>query len=196
MLAMLGTMVMLPLVLQDALGYTPTQSGLVILPGGLAMGLSGPVVGRLYDKYGPRPLMVPGLIAVVIGTGMLAFINPAMPWYLIVVSQLLLMLGLSCTFTPLFSAAMGELEPHLFSHGSATINTVQQVAGAAGTALFVALLTIRSTSLTDAGAGTADALTGGASLAFIVGASVLVVAVGLALMVKRPETNGEFQGGH
>jgi DHA2 family lincomycin resistance protein-like MFS transporter len=196
MLAMLGTMVMLPLVLQDALGYTPTQSGLVILPGGLAMGLSGPVVGRLYDKYGPRPLMVPGLIAVVIGTGMLAFINPAMPWYLIVVSQLLLMLGLSCTFTPLFSAAMGELEPHLFSHGSATINTVQQVAGAAGTALFVALLTIRSTSLTDAGAGAADALTGGASLAFIVGASVLVVAVGLALMVKRPETNGEFQGGH
>jgi DHA2 family lincomycin resistance protein-like MFS transporter len=119
-----------------------------------------------------------------------------MPWYLIVVSQLLLMLGLSCTFTPLFSAAMGELEPHLFSHGSATINTVQQVAGAAGTALFVALLTIRSTSLADAGAGTADALTGGASLAFIVGASVLVVAVGLALMVKRPESSGEFQGGH
>jgi len=185
MLAMLGTMVMLPLVLQDAL---------VILPGGLAMGLSGPLVGRLYDKHGPRPLMVPGLIAVVAGTATLAFINPAMPWYVIVIAQFLLMLGLSFTFTPLFSAAMGELAPHLFSHGSATINTVQQVAGAAGTALFVALLTIRSTSLADAGAGTADALTGGASLAFTVGAGVLVVAVFFAVLIKRVETAPH--GGH
>lgn len=194
MLSMLGTLVMLPLVLQDALGYTPTQSGLVVLPGGLAMGLSGPVVGRLYDRYGARPIMVPGLIAVVAGTGMLAFINPAMPWYVIVIAQFLLMLGLSCTFTPLFSAAMGELEPHLFSHGSATINTVQQVAGAAGTALFVALLTLRSTSLADAGVGTAEALTGGAGLAFTVGAGVLVVAVVLALLIKRVDT--ATHGGH
>jgi DHA2 family lincomycin resistance protein-like MFS transporter len=194
MLSMLGTMVMLPLVLQDALGYTPTQSGLVILPGGLAMGLSGPFVGRLYDQHGPRPLMVPGLIGVVAGTGMLAFINPAMPWYVIVIAQFLLMLGLSFTFTPLFSAAMGELEPHLFSHGSAMINTVQQVAGAAGTALFVALLTLRSTSLADSGAGTPDALTGGASLAFTVGAGVLVVAVVLALLIKRVDTSPH--GGH
>lgn len=187
MIAMFGTMILLPLVLQDAMGYSPTLAGLVVLPGGLAMGLLGPVVGRLYDRVGPRPLMIPGLTGVTVAVVLLATINLATPLWLIVLAQLVLMVGLSFTFTPLFSSAMGDLEMHLYSHGSATINTVQQVAGAAGTALFVALMTIRSTSLVDSGASEAAALTGGARLAFTVGAIVVATAIVLATRVKRVE---------
>ncbi|GAA1863585.1 MDR family MFS transporter [Myceligenerans crystallogenes] len=187
MIAMFGAMILLPLVLQNAMGYTPTEAGLVGVPGGVAMGLLGPLVGRLYDRYGPRPLMMPGLAAVTLSVALLATINVATPLWLIVVSQFVLMVGLSFTFTPLFSAAMAELAPHLYSHGSATINTVQQVAGAAGTALFVALMTIRSTALSDDGAGEAESLTGGARLAFLVGAVVVATAIFLASRIKRVE---------
>ncbi|GAB4087270.1 DHA2 family efflux MFS transporter permease subunit [Myceligenerans cantabricum] len=188
MIAMFGAMILLPLVLQEALGYSATWAGLVVLPGGLAMGLLGPVVGRLYDKHGPRPLMVPGLTAVAAAVALLATISTGTPLWFVVMAQLLLMVGLSFTFTPLFSSAMGDLAQHLYSHGSATINTVQQVAGAAGTALFVALMTIRSTTLEDDGASAAEALTGGARLAFTVGAAVVVGAIVLALRIKRVET--------
>lgn len=187
MAAMFGTMILLPLVLQDAMHYSPTLAGLVVLPGGLAMGLLGPVVGRLYDKVGPRPLMVPGLIAVALSMALLATINIGTPLWLVVVTQLVLMVGLSFTFTPLFSSAMGDLEMHLYSHGSATINTVQQVAGAAGTALFVALMTIRSTTMADGGATEAQALTGGARLSFLIGAIIVGAAIFLATRIKRVE---------
>ncbi|MBE1877527.1 MDR family MFS transporter [Myceligenerans pegani] len=187
MVAMFGAMILLPLVLQDAMGYSPTLAGLVVLPGGLAMGLLGPVVGRLYDKVGPRPLMVPGLIGVTASVILLATINLGTPLWLIVLAQLVLMVGLSFTFTPLFSSAMGDLELHLYSHGSAMINTVQQVAGAAGIALFVALMTIRSTAMEDGGASEAAALTGGARLSFTVGAIVVATAIFLATRIKRVE---------
>lgn len=53
MMAMFGTMIVLPLVLQAALGMAPLTVGLLMLPGGLAMGVLGPVVGRWYDRLAP-----------------------------------------------------------------------------------------------------------------------------------------------
>ena len=52
----------------------------------------------------------------------------------------LLHIGLALTLTPLMTSALGSLNPHLYSYGSATIGTVQQLAGATGTAVFVTLL--------------------------------------------------------
>src|SRR5690606_37379892 len=180
MIAMFGTLIVLPLVLQDAMGLTPLQSGLTVLPGGLAMGLLGPVVGRWYDRVGPRPLLVPGTVLVTVGIGMLAFLHPGTSVLYVLAAHILLSLGLSAVFTPLFSSALGVLRPHQYSHGSATINTVQQVAGAAGTALFIAIMTLRSESLIEDGASAADAMTTGAGLAFAVGAGVMAVTIGLA----------------
>src|SRR5690606_35648998 len=62
MLSLFGTVILLPQYLQNALGYEPVVIGAILLPGGLASGLLGPLVGRLYDKIGPRPLLVPGAI--------------------------------------------------------------------------------------------------------------------------------------
>jgi len=196
MLAMLGTLIVLPLVLQHAMGLSPLQSGLVVLPGGLAMGLLGPVVGRWYDRIGPRPLLVPGATLVTLGIGMLAFLHPGTSVFYVLGAHILFSLGLSAVFTPLFSSALGVLKPHQYSHGSATITTVQQVAGAAGTALFIAIMTLRSDTLVATGSSEADALTSGAGLAFGIGAGVMAVTIALATLIKRPETDGEFHGGH
>ena len=61
-MALLGTMVLLTLYLQNLRALSPLTSGLLVMPGGLAMGLLGPVVGRLFDRYGGRVLIVPGTI--------------------------------------------------------------------------------------------------------------------------------------
>lgn len=196
MMAMFGTLIVLPLVLQEALSLPPLTVGLLMLPGGVAMGVLGPVVGRWYDKFGPRPILIPATALVTVAIGAFAFLTPTTSIFYVLGAHILLMVGLASVFTPLFSAALGVLKPHQYSHGSATINTVQQVAGAAGTALFIAIMTIHSTSLTEAGASAVEGMAGGAGLAFGIGAGVMAVTIGLATMIKRPESDGEFSGGH
>ena len=60
-MAMLGSMILLPLYLQDVRGLSPLQTGLLVMPGGLAMGLLGPRVGAIFDRFGSRPLVIPGI---------------------------------------------------------------------------------------------------------------------------------------
>ncbi|QAY63979.1 DHA2 family efflux MFS transporter permease subunit [Xylanimonas allomyrinae] len=185
MLAMFGSFIVLPLVLQRALGLDPLVTGLLVLPGGLVMGLLGPVVGTLYDRVGPRPLVAPGAALVAAAFAALTTISPTTAWGFVLAAHMLLSLGLALVFTPLFTSALGSLPPRLYSHGSAALGTVQQLAGAAGTATFVALLTARSASLGAGGADAPHALTGGASLTFVVGAAVMLGAALLALGLRR-----------
>jgi len=94
--------------------------------------------------------------------------------------------GLAMMFTPLFTASLGSLERHLYSHGSAMIGTVQQVAGAAGTALFVALMTLQTASLAAGGLEEVQALAGGVRSAFFVGAIISLFAVLAAFFIRKP----------
>jgi DHA2 family lincomycin resistance protein-like MFS transporter len=200
-LGMFGALILLPLVLQEAMHLDPLSTGLIVLPGAILMGLLGPVVGGWYDRVGPRPLVIPGSILTILSMLGLSTVQPDSTWVLILFSHIALCLGLSMMFTPLFTTALAGLTPALYSHGSAALNTVQQVAGAAGTALFVALFSARSESLADEGVKGAAALTGGAQLSFLVGAGVLVTALLIGLTLRRPapaagEVKGAMPAGH
>lgn len=186
MATLFGTIILLPIYTQEVLGLDTLTSGLILVPGALLMGLAGPFVGRLYDLFGPRPLVIPGAILVsIVLWGMTLFTeNTAVGWVL--VAHIALSVGLAVMFTPLFTSALGSLKPHLYSHGSATIGTVQQLAGAAGTALFVALLTIGSAGLAADGASDVVALAGGIHLAFVAGAIMSLFAVVAAFFVPKP----------
>jgi DHA2 family lincomycin resistance protein-like MFS transporter len=89
-------------------------------------------------------------------------------------------------FTPLFTSALGSVEPRFYSHGSAIVGTVQQVAGAAGTAMFVTVMAAGTAALTATGASIEVAQSAGLRTAFTVGAILSVVAVVGAFFVRRP----------
>ncbi|APX34930.1 MFS transporter [Brachybacterium sp. P6-10-X1] len=181
--AMFGVVVLLPIFLQRVLELSTLSVGLMMLPGGLAMGLLAPLVGRLFDKVGPRPLLVPGLSAVVIGIGIMSRV-PDQAW-LIVLGHVVMSLGLAFVFTPLMTTAMGSLPRHLYPHGSAIVGTVQQVAGAAGAALLVSIMA-RVSGLSMAGGGTeAQGIADGTSVAFTISAVLGVLTVVIALFIRR-----------
>ena len=87
---------------------------------------------------------------------------------------------------PLFTTSLSSVQPQLYSHGSALLGSVQQVAGAAGVALFVALMSAQTAALTTAGTAPVEALAGGIRLAFMVGAVIAMFAFVAALFVQRP----------
>lgn len=186
-LTMMGAMILLPLYLQDLRGLTALQTGLLVAPGGLVMGLAGPRIGRAFDRWGGRPLMIPGSIAVAVGLAGLAVVGHATPYAMLVCCHLLLMVGLALTMTPAFTISLGSLPMRLYAHGSSLLGTVQQVAAAVGTALSVTVLSARATALTGSGTTVTDALVGGFRGAFAVAAGLALVTVVLAVALPgRP----------
>ncbi|MEP6842619.1 MAG: MDR family MFS transporter [Pseudolysinimonas sp.] len=186
MVALFGTVIVVPLYMQNVLHQSTVVIGLTLLPGGLLMGFMGPLVGRLYDRFGPRPLVVPGAVVVSGVFWSLSFLTTTTPVWMIVFAYLVLSLGLAFLFTPLFTSALGSLPPHLYSHGSATLATIQQVAGAAGTAIFIAFLAIGTASGQAANLGAEASIAEGVRMAFMVGGIVSLAAVVVSFFVRKP----------
>ncbi|BBZ01533.1 MFS transporter [Mycolicibacterium chitae] len=179
-MGLFGAIIMVPLYVQDVLGRSALVAGLITLPGGLLMGLAGPIVGRIYDRHGARLLVVPGSVLLCLSLCGFALLSETTPLWELVGLQTIMMLGLSLMFTPLMTDALGALPERLYSHGSAIMTTLQQVAGAAGTALFVTVMARASVS-----GGAPDMP--GVHAAFVAAAVISVTAVAAAFFTAaRP----------
>ncbi|GAA4051769.1 DHA2 family efflux MFS transporter permease subunit [Nonomuraea soli] len=195
-MAMLGSMILLPLYLQNLRGLDELQSGLLVMPGGLAMGLLGPTVGRMFDKFGGRVLVIPGAIGISLSLAGFTQISMTMPFWQLLGLHALLMISLAALFTPVFTLGLGAVPPHLYSHGSSILSTLQQVAAAFGTALVVTVMSARSDALEATGVTATIAQLDGMRLAFIIGAVLSIAVVITALLLPaRADNAGEF-GGH
>ncbi len=198
MMALFGVIILLPLFLQNVIKLDPLQIGMMLLPGSLMMGLLGPIVGRLYDKWGTTRLLVSGSVLVSAVLWGLTLVDQNTSIWVILAGHIALCIGLALMFTPLFTASLSSLPMQLYSHGSAILGSVQQVAGAAGVALFVALMTIQATALTTAGTEPVTALAAGIRTGFLCGAIISTFAIVAAFFVKKPPANPEMagMGGH
>ncbi|MCU1431171.1 MAG: drug resistance transporter, EmrB/QacA subfamily [Actinotalea sp.] len=196
MMALFGTIILLPIYAQTVLGLLPVQTGLLMLPGGLLMGVLAPSVGRAHDRFGPRILLVPGTVVVSASAWGLALLGElSSPWILLTI-HVVLSAGLALVFTPLFTAALGALPPRLYSHGSATLGTVQQVAGAAGTALFVTVMTAQGAAVLARGGDEVAATATGVHGAFLVGAVITLLAIPTAFALRVPADQRSAAQGH
>jgi DHA2 family lincomycin resistance protein-like MFS transporter len=184
MLTLFGALILLPLYLQNVLDKDVLTTGLVLLPGGLLMGLLAPLVGGLFDRWGARPLVLPGTIAMSAGTWLLVTLDVNSEIYSVIIAHMILSAGIAFGLTPLMTSALGSLPPELYSHGSATVSTIQQVAGAAGTALFITLMTRGTESALDDGKDAVVASADGVHLAFLVGGILSVLMIFAATMVR------------
>ena len=187
MMALFGGVILLPLYLQEIRGLGSLETGLVLLPGGLAMGLLGPVIGRNFDKVGPLPLTLSGSVLMVLALWQFSMLDAGTPVWWIVTLHVGLSFGLALLFTPAFTTGLNPLPPHLYSHGSAIMSTSQQVAGAAGTALLVSIFAFVSAS---------SGMVAGMNAAFLAATVIAAAAVVLSAMTRKTEGAGAGHGAH
>jgi DHA2 family lincomycin resistance protein-like MFS transporter len=172
--------ILLPLYVQTVLHQSTFVTGLAVLPGGLVLGLLGRPVGALFDRIGARPLVIPGAVAMAVALWLFALLGPGSPLIAVIGIHVLLMAGLGLMMTPLFTSGLNDLPENLYSHGSAIMSTLQQVMGALGTTLFVAVATLATVG------GTVGPDATGLRAAFIVaGVLGLVGAAGSLFVPKR-----------
>ncbi|WP_194411202.1 DHA2 family efflux MFS transporter permease subunit [Microbacterium cremeum] len=185
-MAFFGAITVVPLYVQNVLEVDPLGTGLIVLPGALAMGLLGPVIGRIYDRWGTTVLLVPGAV---ITSAMLWFyttFTSGTPVLVIAVAQTVLSVGLAMSFTPLFTASLASLQPRFYSYGSAVVGTVQQVAGAAGIALMFGVMAAATASAAESGADDLAAQAAGTHAAFLVAAILSLPLLVGAFLVRKP----------
>ncbi|SMF84930.1 drug resistance transporter, EmrB/QacA subfamily [Paenibacillus uliginis N3/975] len=141
---MYADIILVPLYLQSSMGYTALESGLLLLPGALLMAVMSPITGRLFDKFGPRILMLTGLVFVIIAVWGVTNLSVTTSYTYLMIRTIVLRLGLSLLVMPVTTAGLNALPQKWTAHGSAVTNTVRQVAGAIGTTLVVTVMTISS----------------------------------------------------
>ena len=190
MMAMFSSMILLPMFLQDGLQVSPLNAGLIMLPGGIIMGILSPVSGKLYDRFGAPWLARIGLIIVI---GMLfsfSLVESTVSLTTIIFLHSVMMLGIALFMMPIMTMSLNQLPKELYSHGSAILNTVQQVSGAVGTALLITIMsTSRNTFLEETGGPNDVAATVGVNQAFLFASVTILVAFIISLFLKKEKVS-------
>lgn len=191
MMTLFSTMILLPLYMQNVLLLTSFSAGLVLLPGGLINGFLSPLMGRLFDKLGPRRLVVPGMLLMNGAVWLFGRLSSSENQLYIIILHTALMVGMAMVMMPVSTTGMNQLPRKLYPHGTAIMNTLQQVSGGIGTALFISIMISgqrgylsRSSDPTDPGEAM-NALVSGMDHAFTIAWIIAAVALILVLFLRR-----------
>ncbi|SFG49430.1 MDR family MFS transporter [Sporolactobacillus nakayamae] len=191
MVTLFATMILLPLYLQQALLLSSFAAGIVLLPGGLINGMLSPVMGKLFDKFGPRRLVTPGLLIMCVVIWLFSRLTVAETMLYIIILYAALLIGMSMVMMPVSTTGLNQLPKRMYPHGTAIMNTLQQVAGGIGTALFIGIMVsgqqayLSQSANPKAPSQMLQALVAGMNHAFIVALAVGVVSLLLSLFLKR-----------
>jgi MFS family permease len=176
------------LYLEHVLHYSALRTGLAFLPWTVTVGiLSLGVTAKLIARFGSMRVLVPGLVTVAIGLGLLSTAGIHTSFFpTIFFAYIAIGLGIGSSFTPLLTIAMADVPASDAGLGSGITNVSQQVAGALGLAVLGTIATNHSKTLEAHGQALASSLVSGYHLAFAIGAASVVVAIVTALVVLRP----------
>ena len=136
-IGMYSVIFLIPLLLQSILGQSAMQTGLILFPAALASGIVMPFSGRLFDRYGPRTIVVGGLAVLVVTTYMLHTFNAMTPFLVMIFWLAARGFGMGFCFMPSTTAGMNTVPPHLVGRASALNNVIRQVASAFGISMFI-----------------------------------------------------------
>ena len=189
--ALIAGTIITPIYLQNVLQFTAMQSGLVMLPGALLMGVMSPITGRLFDRFGPRGISILGLSLLTFFTGFFIFMDETWTFTTICLIYTVRLFGLAMVNMPINTWGLNALENKMIAHGSAINNTARQIAGSIGTAILITIMTT-VTSMNQS-SGVINSTLSGMHAAFGtatgLGAIALLIAV---IFVKRTKHDDDI----
>lgn len=138
--AIMGGVFLVPLFIQNVLGFSATVSGLIVLPAAVASGIMMPISGRIYDKIGVRLLAISGLAITTFATFMMHRLSLTTPFTAIICWFAIRSLGMGLCNMPIGTAGMKTVPPPLIGTASALNFTIKQVSASFGVAIFTTIL--------------------------------------------------------
>lgn len=153
---------------------------------------ASPIMGRLFDKFGPRPLLIPGTIILAAIVFTYRYTVPGVPIWLVIIQLAILMIAVAMIKMPAQTNGLNQIPTRLYPHGTAIMNTLTQVAGAIGATLFISVMEngqqnyLSSNNIVNpTDEELIAALTYGSQQSFSTGFYMALAAIVLALFVRR-----------
>jgi len=169
----------LPMYMQLMAGFTALESGMMILPGAIIMGILSPIVGQIFDKLGAKILLIVGLSIVTLTTLFFTNLSQTTSLTYLTVIFAVRMIGIAMIMMPATTAGLNALPRKLIPHGTAMTNTMRQVAASVGTASLVTIMTISAL-----GSPELDDAIQGVNIAFYVATFVSTIGFILSFFVQ------------
>ena len=142
-IGMFGSTFLLPLYLQNSLGYTALQAGAVFLPVGILQALTSPISGYLADKGNPKIPIFIGVVLLAISLYMNYFLSLFSERDQIMLSLYIRGIAMGLLFTPLSAIALSDISREKMAQASGLFNVIRQVGGSFGVAILGTMLTRR-----------------------------------------------------
>ena len=137
---MMGMFFFLTQFLQDILGFSPLRAGIAFLPMTIMVFGVSRAAPRLMARAGPRAMMIAGMVPVIIGMAWLSRVSPGTGYWTGVIGPMVLLGGgMGTVFVPLTTASLAGVQPADSGAASSMVNVMQQVGGALGLAVLVAV---------------------------------------------------------
>lgn len=197
LISLIGAETLLPLFMQNVLLFSPLESGLMLLPGAIVIGIMSPITGRLFDKFGGKWLALIGLSIVSVTTFMFTSLSLETSFTYLSVIYAIRMFGLSFTLMPVMTSALNQLPPQWYAHGSAMANTLQQISASIGTAILVTLVAMGTKSFVPTASVSPEiierqAQVTGFEWAFMGSTIMAFIALILAMFLHSPKKEREI----
>ncbi|WHX24513.1 MDR family MFS transporter [Virgibacillus halodenitrificans] len=201
-MSMFASEIILPIYMQGPLALTAATAGLILLPGSILNGIMSPFMGHLFDKFGPRWLMIPATFVLSGTVFMFSRLDVDTPIWVVITGYILLMLSVSAIMMPAETNGLNQLPKHLYPHGTAVMTTLQPVAGAIGVSVFISIMNARQLHFLGQASNPQDpatikqAMVAGVELVYFIAFAISILAVILAFVVYRavpPKQEDELQ---
>lgn len=189
-MALFAGMILIPIFMQDIQGLSPLDTGLLMLPGALIMGLMSPVSGKLFDMYGPKVMAITGLTLAVVTTFFLSRLEVDTSFTYLLTIYMIRALGMTMVNTPVMTNGMNSLPAHLTPHGSSLNSMLNQVSGSIGIALLITVMQTYTNITVSKMDNPTEAMINqatleGINLSFLVGTCFLALALVAAFFLKQ-----------
>ncbi len=143
-IALYGSLVLLPIFLQNLLGYTALQSGFAMSPGGIGTLISMPIVGFLVGRRDARYLIIFGIVMLSASLFMMSHYNIQISFWNAVVPRIVMGIGLAFLFVPLSTVAFSYMSLEKMGAATGTFNLLRNIGGSVGIAFVTTMLSRRS----------------------------------------------------
>ncbi|OPA74609.1 MFS transporter [Paenibacillus selenitireducens] len=193
-IALFGAIILMPIFLQQVKGYTPVETGLILLPQALASGIFMPIGGKLFDKYGARPLAITGLGIISVALYLLSRITLETGLGMVILPLALMGAGMGLSMMAINTHVLQSAPRHLVNRVTPLTTAAQQVMTSFAVAGLTGFFTSRTTTHIAEGVNPLQGTVSGFTDTFLLTMAIAMFGALLSIILRKPKSGGGEDG--